>query len=262
LTVFGPAGFANNVEAKLRGYSWNLVKNYPYNFTVEVFETGGSGLQAARFGCQDGFCRVPLPPLRILEAEPVILEETGLRVRATLLEHDIPSLAYALEEKVHINVDKVLLEATGLGVGPWIRQVKEAVRDGTPDHAGIRIPVAGDRNGEFREIPLGELRRGILRFSRGIKIAYVTDAAFSAENSRRIVELARGADIFFCEAVFSDRDRARAEQRRHLTAGQAGLLAREAGVRRLVLFHFSPKYHSRVETLYLEAREAFGRDLE
>jgi len=261
LKLYGPAGFTNNVEAKLRGYRWNLVRNYPYDLTLEVFEAGDAGLQAARFECRGGFDRVRLPPLAALDAAPVILEEAGLRIRAALLDHDIPSLAYALEQKVQINVDKVRLEASGFSVGPWIREVKEAVRNQAPDHVPIRIPLAAGTSGEAAEIPLGELRRGILRFSRGIKVAYVTDAAYTAENRRKIVDLAGGADLLYCEAVFSDQDRTRAEQRRHLTAGQAGLLAREAGVRRLVLFHFSPKYHSRLESLYREAREAYGGEV-
>ena len=75
-------------------------------------------------------------------------------------------------------------------------------------------------------------------------------------------ELAAEAEVFFCEAIFSDEDQERAEQRQHLTASQAGLLAREAGAQRLVLFHFSPKYHGKLEPLYEEASRAFGKEVE
>ena len=258
LRIYGPPGLTRHVNAKLSGYSWNLVHNYPYDFTLEVFEFGGSGAGASRFRCQDRFRPENLPTLG---PAPVILDEPGLRVTSTLLEHDIPSLAYALEEKVHINVDKVRLEASGFAVGSWLRKAKEAVRREESNDAVLRVPLAAGPNGEFREITLGELRERFLSCSRGLKFGYVTDAAFNPENSRKIVELVRGADVFFCEAVFSERDRARAEQRRHLTAKQAGLLAREAEARRLVLFHFSPRYHLRLEPLYQEAAEAFGKEV-
>ena len=262
LTLFGPPGFADNVEARLKGYSWNLVQKYPHDFRLDVFEVGEGALQAAQYSCQKCFARTPLTPLTPLDQGRVILDEPGLQVQAALLEHDIPCLAYALQEKQHINVDKVRLEAMGLRVGPWVHKAKEAVRRGEPDHMEITALSSGLEDGQMKRIPLGELRTRIMRISRGRKVAYVTDAAFNPRNREKIVRLAAGADIFFCEAVFSEKDRARADERRHLTASQAGQLAREAQAERLVLFHFSPKYHSRLESLYEEAREAFGKDVE
>lgn len=262
LSAYGPPGFAGHVEAKLRGYSWNLVEGYPHDFRLSVFEVGEGPLQAASFSCRDRFSRIAGRPLAPLSKDPVILDEPGLQVRAVLLEHDIPCLAYALEEKQHINVDKVRLEALGLSVGPWIRELKQAVLNGQPEDMRVRVPASGGDGTGAREIPLGVLREEILRVSRGQKIAYVTDAAFTDENVERIVRLVREADIFFCEAAFSEEDRARADDRRHLTALQAGRIAREAHVRRLVPFHFSPKYHGRIEVLYEEASRAFGREIE
>jgi len=260
LGLYGPPGFADHVEAKLRGYSWNLVENYPHDFRISVFEVGEGALRAASFACRDRFSRTPLAALEPLSENPVILDEPGLRVSAILLEHDIPCLAYALEEKQHINVDKVRLEALGLRVGPWIRFLKEAVMNGEPESTRIRVLAAGEEGAE-REMALGALREEILMVSRGQKIAYVTDAAFTDSNVEGIVRLARNADILFCEAAFSEEDRTRADERRHLTAHQAGWIARKAEVRRLVPFHFSPKYHGRVEVLYDEASRAFGREV-
>ena len=91
----------------------------------------------------------------------------------------------------------------------------------------------------------------------GQKIAYVADCRFSPENAQKIVQLAQGADLFFCEAAFLERDRDRAEERSHLTARQAGELAREAGAKKLQIFHFSPKYEKETSLLYREAAEAF-----
>lgn len=264
LVLFGPPGFVSNVEGKLKGYSWNLVRNYPYDFRLEAREVGPAPLQAARFACREAFVRLELDPPEPLQGEGVILDEPGLRVRAVLLEHDIPCLAFALEEKQHLNVDKVRLEAMGLRVGPWIRDLKDMLRDGWQDDAEISVPAASatGTGRETRKVPIGLLRKEVIRVTRGQKIAYVTDAAFSDTNVDRIVALVRGADLFFCEAAFSEQDWERARERRHLTARQAGLLARMAGVSRLVLFHFSPKYHSDPGRLYAEARQAFGRPVE
>jgi ribonuclease Z len=85
----------------------------------------------------------------------------------------------------------------------------------------------------------------------------VVDVRFHRHNYERIVRLARGADVFFCEAPFLDADRERARQRDHLTARQAGSLARAAGVARLVPFHHSPRYGDDPSPLQEEAQRAF-----
>jgi ribonuclease Z len=91
----------------------------------------------------------------------------------------------------------------------------------------------------------------------GQKISYVTDAVGSAGNSALIVELARGSDYMFIEAMFLGEDEARAREKRHLTARQAGLLGRQSGAKRVIPFHFSPKYIGREDLLRQEVAEAF-----
>jgi ribonuclease Z len=105
-----------------------------------------------------------------------------------------------------------------------------------------------------RHFTLGELKDKILQIVPGQKIAYVTDAAYTPANAAQIVDLARGADYLFIEAAFLDAERERAGDRHHLTALQAGQLARQAGVSRAIPFHFSSRYQGMEEKL----REEFG----
>jgi ribonuclease Z len=54
-----------------------------------------------------------------------------------------------------------------------------------------------------------------------------------------------------------DVDADKARDRYHLTARQAGLMARKAQVRDLVVFHFSPRYTGRGNIIEREAADAF-----
>jgi len=152
---------------------------------------------------------------------------------------------------MHLNVRTDALAASGLRPGPWLNRLKDGIRTGAPDDTPI--PVAhGDRR------PLGALRDELLIVTPGQKIAYVVDTLFSPSNAARIVRLARGADVFFCESPFLDADLDQASKRYHLTARQAGALARASGVSRLQVFHFSPRYEGRYGELVTEALAEFA----
>ena len=154
-----------------------------------------------------------------------------------------------------MNVLRGAIESAGLPVGPWLAQAKQAVRRGNPDTHRIEIPGRGS-------VPLGELKERMIRTGPGQRVAYVTDAAPSADNRRRIIALACHADQLFVEAVFLHRDLALAEATRHLTARDAGEVAREAGVRFFTVFHHSARYLSDPTVLTQEARDAFRKETE
>jgi ribonuclease Z len=109
-------------------------------------------------------------------------------------------------------------------------------------------------------VKLGELRREAFHIGPGQVVAYVTDTAGTPENEAKILALARDADQLFIEAVFLEEDAQIAARRLHLTAAHAGRMAREAGARHLVPFHFSPRYLDRPEALRAEVEQAFAGD--
>ncbi|HEY8381759.1 MAG TPA: MBL fold metallo-hydrolase [Microvirga sp.] len=250
LSLVGPPDFIDQVERRIRSYTWNLLGEDSVPFRIEVAEVHENRVaRAASFAARDAFRRVEAV---CSDRPPGIAHmEEAFTVAFATLDHGIPSLAFSMREPMSVNVWRGALDTLGVEPGPWLGEAKRAVRNGGPDTTLIALP-------DGRLTSLAALKNEVLRIGPGQHIAYVTDAAATPQNAERIVALARGADQLFIEAVFLDADRALAEATRHLTAGDAGRLARQAGAKHLRLFHHSARYLATPDVLADEARAAFG----
>ncbi|MDY6844575.1 MAG: MBL fold metallo-hydrolase [Thermodesulfobacteriota bacterium] len=252
LKIFGPEGITRNVAGKLSGYTWNLVNDY--QFVLEVYEVTGTCMSISQFKSSQGFCKSECTYMKL--QNNTILETPLYSVHTAILDHKIPSLAFSLLEKIHININKVKLNSMRLIPDKWLNELKDSIRSGKPDNTNIIVPYQGDHTTSVKTYTLKELRDCITIITKGQKISYVVDALYSKENEEKILNLIHDSDILFCEATFLDKDKERAKTRYHLTAKEAGILAKKAGVKRLVIFHFSPKYIANVDELYHEAMNA------
>lgn len=254
LHMFGPKGFLMNLKGKLQAYTWNLVHNYDEGLTITATEIGSRGCKTQTFDCQKGF--VPSAPMVKSACPAFALEEPQFNVHATMLDHQIPSLAFSLQERFHINILKPRLEDLGLEVGPWVSQFKQLVFQKADPSTEIEVLQKGLDN-STTAYAIGELAEKIVRITPGQKIAYVVDAVYNDENKAKILALAEGADHLFIEAAFLEQDRGIAKEKYHLTAYQAGTLARNARVREMSVFHHSPRYTDQGHLLREEAESAF-----
>jgi ribonuclease Z len=258
LQLFGPPGFLEQVEHKLRAYTWNLVHNYLSDFTLHVTEVDGKGAgRRASFRCLSGFRRED--ETSVTCPDNVLLNEPAMLVCCTLLDHGgIPCLAYALQEQAHVNVWKNRLHELGLPVGAWLRDLKQAVLRSEPEQWQMRVAWHEEGVAKERMVSLAELKPA-LRIVPGQKIAYVTDVAWHQDNMQRITELALNADLLYIEAVFLERDAEHGKRKFHLTARQAGEIARAAKVGAVTPIHFSPRYQGEDRVLLrAEVEAAFG----
>lgn len=161
------------------------------------------------------------------------------------------------EEGTHINVWKNRLDELRLPTGPWLSELKTKVRAGAPDETPVRVSWRTREGSHEETFALGHLKHRLLEFVPGQRLGYVTDVAGHDDNTRVLTEFLRGVDVLFIEAVFLDVDREHALKKAHLTARQAGSVARAACARVAVPFHFSPRYMGREEELRAEFDDTF-----
>jgi ribonuclease Z len=119
---------------------------------------------------------------------------------------------------------------------------------------GITGPDVGllQREGEVRGVRLEDVSEA----RPGQRAAFIMDTRLCDG----VRTLAEGADLLIIESTFLHQDVGLAEDHGHLTAAQAGAVAREAGARQLVLTHFSQRYTD-PQAFYDEARAEFGGEI-
>jgi len=166
-----------------------------------------------------------------------VYEGDGFRVRAIPLRHTKVCVGYVLEEDPRPGVFSPEAAASlGVPRGPQWGQLQR----------GETIQLEDGRTVESDQV-VGATRAGR-------KVSYITDSLYLPS----IVDEVKDSDLLICEGMFHDEFRESAKEKRHMTASDAGRLAKEAGVRRVGLIHYSPRYTDRqLKILLKEAQNIF-----
>ena len=189
----------------------------------------------------------PLRTHRVKEAAArgsLVLDDDDITVRCTALTHRVPAYAYRVDQKPRPGrFDVERARALGVPPGPVYGELK----------AGRSVTLDDGR------VIRGEALCGPPRPCRSV--VYCTDTVFS----EAAVALARGADLLIHESTFSHGEAELAIARQHSTSTMAAQTALEAGVKRLVLTHLSPRYVAgnpmTPDDLVAEARAIFPETL-
>ncbi len=254
LSIFGPPGIIESVQGRLSGYNWNLVGNYRYPFLLKVFEINEDHLKEILLVCSKKFAPQDPPKKLAIPEGGLIHRDDQFIIKATALDHKIPSMAFFLKERFHLNVNKEKMNELGFATGPWLSDLKYSIYSNKSYDYTIKVPVKDD----IMEYESGYLKKEILKTTPGQAIGYIVDCDYTRENQEKIIALMNGVDVLYIESSFLDKDKERARETAHLTAKEAGELAREAGAKKLQVFHFSPKYSGNEKLLIEEAQKAFN----
>lgn len=172
---------------------------------------------------------------RPIKGPGIIANDKKIQLRALHLDHGVETFGYRLQEHDGRTMLPEKLAEAGVQ-GPAI---KELIRNG-------ELEVEG------RKVLLDDV--SIHKPGQGFAIVMDTRMCDNA------IELARDADLLLCESTYLSSEEREARSHGHLTAKQAGIIAKEAGVRRLVLTHFSQRYGS-TKPFVEEARAVFDGDV-
>ncbi|MFD9375631.1 ribonuclease Z [Streptomyces sp. NPDC059999] len=158
-----------------------------------------------------------------LREEPVaadgpLAREAGYVLEARLLSHPVEAFGYRLVERDGRRMVPELLAQRGIKGSDVGRLLRE---------------------GEWNGVTLDD----VSEHRPGQRFAFVMDTRLC----EGVYALAEGCDMLVIESTFLDEDERLATDHGHLTAGQAARVARDAGVRHLVLTHFSQRYSDPTE---------------
>lgn len=201
--------------------------------TVHIFKDGAEQFKRLL----DYFCREMPYELKfdiMTTRKTVIYEDDGITVTTFPLRHRVPAVGFLFAEKPKLrHIDPIRVKEAGVPLH-FLNSLRHGADFLTPDG---------------RLIPNAELTTDA---DPCLSFAYCSDTAYS----KRVVEAVQGVDWLYHESTYADDCEAMARRRFHSTARQAAIVAREAGVKHLILGHYSKRY--RDDNIFLQqAQEEF-----
>lgn len=164
--------------------------------------------------------------------EGVFFENEDFALEAMPLEHGIKTLGFNFIEKERRKINVAYVQKLGIPEGPLLgklqnnKPIKWKDKTITPEEATYAV--------------------------KGRKITYISDTSYC----KNCIRLAENADLVISEASFASKLKDKAEQYKHLTAKEAGLIANQANAKKLVLTHISQRYKTS-EEVEEDARSVF-----
>ncbi len=181
----------------------------------ELFEWLGNTMRVLHIGLSFQILMVPV-------RSGVVLKGKDFRVRASRANHSVPAWSYVFEELPRPGVfDPAKAIALGVPEGKKWSSLQR----------GRSVSVGGKK--VMPQQVLGAPRPGR-------KIGYSGDT----RPTKSLEKLFAGVDLLIFDSTFDAEDEDKAVERGHSTSVEAATLAKRAGVKVLVLTHFSARYRS------------------
>ncbi|MCD6464599.1 ribonuclease Z [Candidatus Woesearchaeota archaeon] len=151
---------------------------------------------------------------------------------AVNLEHSVPVIGFSIVKKPYRKIDLARAEKFGLKPSPLLGMLQKGL---SITHKGVKIKP-----------------EDVTYWTKPKKVTFILDTVFT----EKAVELAKDSDVLVCESTYAEQHIDKAVEYKHMTAKQAAMIAKQAGVKKLYLTHFSQRYEDLTQLLQ-EARQVF-----
>lgn len=239
VVICGPLGIAEQVQARIKGYTWNLIQKGAIIYEIREIVSAE----------EIHFYEVEPPVWELKKIKELqqntIFENDKFRTNFTTLDHKTPSIAYRFKQHDSININIV---KSGFSGGKWVRILKEAFEKADEN---AEIEIADEK---FLAKDLFHL----LERKPGATLGIIMDHAANADNHAKIKGLFDNCDKVFIESFYKSEDVEMATANFHSHSTASGQIMKECKVKEAIPVHFSRRYEEEdLEILRGEFYRAF-----
>jgi len=175
--------------------------------------------------------------IEIKEVKGKFFENQEFYLEAKEMNHGIPCNAYTFIKKGQVKINKEKLKKTKLPSGPLLKKLKQ----------GKNITYEGKKY----------LAKNLISKENDVKVSFVYDTVFN----KKISTFAKNSELLICDSSFHSDIENKAKENKHLTAKQAGEIAKKSKSKKLVLTHISQRYDKNLKEILDDARKVFKNSI-
>ena len=162
-----------------------------------------------------------------------VIDTPEYLIESATMNHGTPTLAYSFTIKDKLRLDKKKLKKLKLPNSPLLRKLQE----------GKNITYKGKKIKSS----------SVTYLEKGKKVTIILDT----KQNPNTLKIAKNSDLIICESSFSEEEKERASEYKHLTAKQAAQIAKKSKSKALILTHLSQRYEYKPEKILAEAKKTF-----
>jgi len=162
-----------------------------------------------------------------------VFDTSDFSVLALPMQHGAPCLAYSFIEKDKIRIDKKRLKQLKIPSSPLLSQLQQ----------GKEIRLNG-RTIKSKQVTYKE---------KGKKITFILDTKINPN----CIKISKDSDLLISESTYTESESSLAFEYKHLTAKQAGEIAKKSESKKLILTHISQRYDNKENIILKEAKKVF-----
>ena len=202
-----------------------------YNKTLFIY--GPKGTKDFIENISRAFGHIENYKVHVEEVSGRFLETKDFYIEAEKMSHGVVCNAYNFVRREQIKIDRNKLKKSGLPNSEILKKLKE----------GKDISYKGKKY----------LAKNLTFKEDGEKISFILDN----EMNKNILGFAKNSDLLVCDSSYGSDLKDKAKLHQHLTASQAGEIAKKSKSKKLLLTHISQRYEKKKEIILKEARKIF-----